>query len=62
MLQYKIVYEKTDRGYKASIPDVPGCSAVGRTKKQAERNIHETLKFYMEEMNTEEQTTASLSN
>ncbi len=48
MIKYLVIYEKTETGYSAYIPDLPGCVATGATKKQVERNIYEAVKFHME--------------
>ncbi|MCK4764145.1 MAG: type II toxin-antitoxin system HicB family antitoxin [Candidatus Aminicenantes bacterium] len=53
MLKYLVIYEKTDTGYSAYIPDLPGCIAAGKTRKQVERNIFEAVKFHIEGMKLE---------
>ena len=32
MKKYLIIIEKTDTGYSAYVPDLPGCVATGKTK------------------------------
>ncbi len=33
MIKYLVVFEKTETGYSAYVPDLPGCIATGKTKK-----------------------------
>jgi len=47
MTKYLVVYEKTNSGYSAYVPDLPGCIATGSTKKSIEKNIYETIKFHL---------------
>jgi predicted RNase H-like HicB family nuclease len=53
MLKYLVIYEKTDTGYSAYIPDLPGCIATGKTKTQVERNIYVAMKFHIEGLKLE---------
>jgi len=53
MLKYLVVYEKTNTGYSAYIPDLPGCVATGKTRTQVERNIYEAIKFHLEGLKEE---------
>jgi predicted RNase H-like HicB family nuclease len=47
-MKYLVIYEKTETGYSAYIPDLPGCVSTGATKKQVEENIYEAMKFHLE--------------
>jgi predicted RNase H-like HicB family nuclease len=53
MFKYLVIYEKTGTGYSAYIPDLPGCVATGKTKKQVEKNIYEAIKFHIEGLKLE---------
>ena len=53
MIKYLVIYEKTETGYSAYIPDLPGCVATGATKKQVEENIYEAMKFHLEGLREE---------
>ncbi len=53
MKKYLIVVEKTDTGYSAFSPDVPGCAAVGDTREEVEQNIHEAIEFHVEGLRQE---------
>ena len=44
------VVEKTDTGYSAYVPDLPGCISVGDDKEQIESNIREAIVFHLQGM------------
>ena len=48
MKKYLIIVEKTDTGFSAYSPDIPGCGSTGRTKEEVERNIQEAIQFHIE--------------
>jgi predicted RNase H-like HicB family nuclease len=51
--KYLIIVEKTETGYSAFSPDVPGCGSTGQTKEEVERNIQEALEFHLEGLRQE---------
>lgn len=53
MTKYLVVYEKTNSGYSAYVPDLPGCIATAATKKSIEKNIYETILFHLEGLKEE---------
>ncbi|MBI2968552.1 MAG: type II toxin-antitoxin system HicB family antitoxin [Bacteroidetes bacterium] len=53
MKKYLIVLEKTKRGFSAYSPDIPGCIATGRTRKETEENIYNAIQFHLEGMREE---------
>ncbi len=53
MKRYLVNFEKTDTGYSAYIPDLPGCVAAGKSKEECELNIYEAIKFHIEGMKEE---------
>jgi predicted RNase H-like HicB family nuclease len=53
MKKYLIIVEKTETGYSAFSPDVPGCGSTGRTKEEVERNIQEAIQFHIEGLRDE---------
>jgi predicted RNase H-like HicB family nuclease len=53
MRKYLIVIEKTDTGFSAYSPDVPGCGSTGATRDEVERNIHEAIEFHLEGLQLE---------
>ena len=48
MHRYLIVIEKTDDGYSAYVPDVPGVATVGDTIEDILENMQEALELYFE--------------
>lgn len=45
-----IVIEKSRTGFAAYAPDVQGCVATGRTKKQVERAMQQAIEFHLSGM------------
>ena len=48
MRKYLVVYEKTKNGFSAYVPDLPGCIATGRMKKDVEKQIYKAIKLHIE--------------
>ncbi|HDY87365.1 MAG TPA: type II toxin-antitoxin system HicB family antitoxin [bacterium] len=53
MIKFLVIFEKTDTGYSAYVPDLPGCIATGKTKSDCESNIYKAIKFHIEGFNEE---------
>jgi predicted RNase H-like HicB family nuclease len=51
--QYAVVYEKTETGFGAYAPDLPGCVSTGRTLEEAERNMREAIAFHLDGLREE---------
>jgi predicted RNase H-like HicB family nuclease len=49
-MRYAVVIEKTDTGYSAYVPDLPGCVSVGSTREDMDRNIREAIELYLDEL------------
>ena len=47
-MRYGIVIEKSETGYGAYAPDLPGCGVVAGTADEAERLIQEAIDFHLE--------------
>jgi predicted RNase H-like HicB family nuclease len=47
-MKYAVVIEKSETGYGAYVPDLPGCVAVGETLTETERLIREAVEFHVE--------------
>ena len=47
-MQYLVVIEKGPSSYGAYVPDLPGCVAVGETREEVSRLIHEAIEFHVE--------------
>lgn len=51
MTEYAVIYERGDNGeWGASSPDLPGCVAVGKTRREAEKLIGEAIPLHIELM------------
>jgi len=48
MHKYLVIFEKARENYSAYSPDIPGCIATGRTRKEVEKNIKEAISFHLE--------------
>ena len=48
--RFLIVIEKAETNYAAYSPDLPGCVATGKTRKEAEEQMHEAIAFHIEDM------------
>jgi predicted RNase H-like HicB family nuclease len=42
-LRYAVVFERSEDGYGAYVPDLPGCVTVGDTLAETEDNIREAI-------------------
>jgi predicted RNase H-like HicB family nuclease len=47
-MQYTIILEQGENSYGASVPDLPGCIAAGKTKDEALQLIKEAIEFHLE--------------
>jgi predicted RNase H-like HicB family nuclease len=47
-MKYLVVIEKSDTGYGAYVPDLPGCVSVGDTPKEVKKLIGEAIKMHLE--------------
>ncbi len=54
-MKYLIVIEETETGFSAYSPDVDGCIATGKTRREVEENMQEALKFHLEGLLLENQ-------
>ena len=50
MKRYLVVFERTETGYCAYVPDLPGCAATGEDKNQTEEAIYDVIQFHLEGM------------
>ena len=46
--RYLVVYESTDSGYSAYVPDVPGCIVAATSIEEAEQLMREALAFHFD--------------
>lgn len=52
-MKYLIIIEKSDTGYSAYSPDLPGCVSSGNTPEETEQNMHEAISFHIERLEEE---------
>ena len=52
-MKYLIVIEKTETGYSAYSPDLPGCVSTGTTLDEVEQNMHEAIDFHLDGLRKE---------
>ncbi len=48
MSRFLIVVEETKTGYSAYSPDLPGCVATGKTRRQVEHAMAEAIDLHLE--------------
>jgi len=49
-MKYAVIIEKTESGFSAYAPDLPGCVSAGDSLDETERNIREAVLFHIEGM------------
>jgi predicted RNase H-like HicB family nuclease len=52
-MRYAILIEKSENGYGAYVPDLPGCVALGETIDETEVLIKEAVEFHLEGLREE---------
>ena len=50
MYRFLVIIEKANGNFSAYSPDLPGCVATGKTRAQAERNMHAAMKLHLQGM------------
>jgi predicted RNase H-like HicB family nuclease len=48
MKDYTVIYQRGKHNWSAYVPDLPGCIATGKTRKQVERVMREAIEFHIE--------------
>ena len=46
-MKYKIALQRTDEGFSASVPGLPGCWSQGTTEQEALSNIQDAIREYL---------------
>ena len=49
-MQYIVVVEKGKKSYGAYVPDLPGCVAVAKTKREVMKLIREAIDLHLESL------------
>ena len=47
-MKYVVVYEKSQTGWAAYVPDLPGVITTGQTKEETQQLIREAIEFHLE--------------
>lgn len=47
-MRYKVNLKKTEEGYAAWVPGLPGCWSQGKTEEEALENIKDAIHAYLE--------------
>jgi len=53
MNKYLIIVEKSESGFSAYSPDLPGCISTGKTIEETEVNMKEAIEFHIEGLKLE---------
>lgn len=48
MHRFLVIIEKANRNYSAYSPDLPGCIAMGETRQETEKNMHEAIRMHVQ--------------
>ncbi len=49
-MRYMVVVERGKTSWGAHVPDLPGCIAIGETRKELLRLIREAIKLHIEDL------------
>jgi predicted RNase H-like HicB family nuclease len=52
-MKYLIVLEKSETGYSAYSPDLPGCASTGTTPEETEARMCGAIEFHIEGLKAE---------
>jgi predicted RNase H-like HicB family nuclease len=52
-MRYLIVIESSQTGFSAYSPDLPGCIATGKSRKEVEEQMKEAIEFHIEGLRDE---------
>jgi predicted RNase H-like HicB family nuclease len=47
-MKYLIVIEKGETSFGAYVPDLPGCVAAAKSKREVKKSIREAIQFHLE--------------
>ena len=52
-MKYLVVIEKTQTGFSAYSPDLPGCIATGSSTEEVKKNMKQAIEFHLQGLNME---------
>lgn len=58
-MQYAVIIEKSDTGFGAYVPDLPGCVAVAETEDEVRELIREAIEFHIDSLREDGQPVPS---
>jgi predicted RNase H-like HicB family nuclease len=61
-MKYAVVIERSESGFGAFVPDLPGCVAVGETEDEVRELIREAVELHLEAMREDGLTTPEPSS
>ncbi|CAN5862496.1 MAG: type II toxin-antitoxin system HicB family antitoxin [Gemmatimonadetes bacterium] len=47
-MRYAVIIERSETGFGAFVPDLPGCVAVGETEEEVRQLIREAIEFHLD--------------
>ena len=47
MNEYTVILERGERNWSAYVPDLPGCIATGKSRKETETRIREAIELHI---------------
>jgi predicted RNase H-like HicB family nuclease len=47
-MRYAVIIERSETGFGAYVPDLPGCVAAGATRDEVVQLIQEAIEFHIE--------------
>ena len=47
MRRFLVVIERAKDNFSAYSPDLPGCVAIGETREEVEKNMHEAIELHV---------------
>jgi predicted RNase H-like HicB family nuclease len=53
MRRFLAIYERSSLGYSAYSPDLPGCIATGKTRRQASAKMRQAIQMHLEGLREE---------
>jgi predicted RNase H-like HicB family nuclease len=53
MRRFLAIYERSSLGYSAYSPDLPGCIATGKTRRQASAKMRQAIQVHLEGLREE---------
>jgi predicted RNase H-like HicB family nuclease len=49
-MEYRVIFEETDKSVGTYVPDLAGCVAVGGTRDEAKQLIREAIELHIESL------------